>query len=241
MSRAAHLYQLQKLDDEYEGGRRRLSQIAAALGETDTLRRARQAVQKADAWVKQWTVKQLDGELEIEGIKEEIDSSEKRLYGGSVRNPKELGDLQAKVFSLRRLLEQKEDQLLEIMMTLEEAEAAQESAHLCLQQAKADWQRAQSTLQAEKSELENQLAAAERGRQALLDHISPDDLAIYRSLRKAKGGVAVAVMLNKACTACGMEVPQGRISRGLEAGFLTCGNCERILVPDQEKSHALPS
>lgn len=234
MSRAALLYRLQQLDVEEERVRTRLNEIAASLGESAALRQARSAAREADERRQRWAVRQRSLELEVQGIKDEISANERRLYGGSIRNPKELGDLQAKVASLRRLLERKEGDLLEAMIGQEEAETACEKAQARLEEREAEWAAEQTALRAEQERLEMRLAEIARSREALLPTISADDLDIYHVLRRTKGGMAVAVMRAGACTACGMEVPPGRLQQGRQTGLLSCGNCERILLPEEE-------
>lgn len=234
MSRAARLYRLQQLDMDEEQGRSRLAEIAAALGETIALRQAREAALRATDRTRQWAVRQRDLELEVQGIKNEIVVSERRLYGGGIRNPKELKDLQAKIASLKRLLEKKEESLLEAMIAREEAETAQEQAQARLEETEATWTSAQAALEAERERLVARLVEVARDRESLLPAIPAEDWDVYQVLRRTKGGVAVALMRAGACTACGMEVPPGRLERGREAGLLFCGNCERILVPENE-------
>ena len=178
-------------------------------------------------------VKSRSGKITLEGIKDEIASSDQRLYSGSIRNPKELGDLQAKVASLRRLLEKREEQLLEAMIALEDAEAAQSAAQENLVHVEAKWGEDQVALKAEREELAGRLGAIAAERGALLPHIQRD-LSLYQSLRKTKGGLAVTMMRGGACTACGMEIPPGRLEHGRKTGLLSCGNCERILATETE-------
>ena len=234
MSRAASLYRLQLLDLEEEKVRRRLAEITDALGETPALRQAREAARKAADEAQRWAIRQRDLELEVEGVKNEISTTERRLYGGGVRNPKELGDLQAKVASLRRLLERREEELLEAMIAREEAKEAQKAAQAHLEAVEAAWSHDQAALREEEEGLEARVAEISREQEALLPQIPPDDLATYRALRRTKGGQAVAVMRAGACTACGMEVPSGRMERAREMDLFFCGNCERILVPEEE-------
>lgn len=234
MSRAASLYRLQKLDSEADHKQSRLETVRAALGETPALRRAQARVQKAAAAVQQRRTHQRDLDLTVRSIKDEIAAAEKQLYSGSIRNPKELTDLQAKAASLKRLLEHKEDDLLEAMIGLEEAEAELEAAQAHLAETEAAWQADQGVLSGEKEQLERRLAEIAREREVLLPSLRADDLTLYRSLRQRRGGVAVAMMRGGACTACGMEVPPGRLEQGHAAGLLTCGNCERILLEEEE-------
>jgi predicted nucleic acid-binding Zn-ribbon protein len=233
MTRAAHLYRLQQLDQEEEALRRRLREVTAALGETPALREARQAAGRAADEAHRWAVRQRDLELAVQGLKDEIASAERTLYNGSVRNPKALDDLQKKVLSLKKLLEKREEELLEAMIAREEGEEAQRRAQAHLAEVEAAWARDQTALEAEKSQLEGRLAEVGRARAALLPSIPREDLELYRTLRRTKGGLAVAVMRRGACTACGMEVPSGRLERVRDADLFFCGNCERILIPEE--------
>lgn len=233
MNRAVHLYRLQQLDLEEESLRRRLREVTAALGETPALREARQAAARAADEAHRWAVRQRDLELTVRGLKDEIASAERTLYNGSVRNPKALDELQKKVLSLKKLQEKREEELLEAMIAREEAEDAQKRAQAHLAEVESAWRRDQAALEAEKGQLEGRLTEIGRARTALLPAIPREDLELYRTLRRTKGGLAVAVMRSGACTACGMEVPSGRLERARETDFFFCGNCERILIPEE--------
>ncbi|MCS7282129.1 MAG: C4-type zinc ribbon domain-containing protein [Anaerolineae bacterium] len=233
MNRAVLLYRLQQLDQEEESLRRRLREVTAALGETPALQETRQAAARAADEVHRWAVRQRDLELAVQGLKGEIAAAERTLYNGSVRNPKALDELQKKVVSLKKLLEKREEELLEAMIAREEAEEAQKQARARLAEVESAWQRNQAVLEAEKAQLEARLAEIGRARAALIPSISREDLELYRNLRRTKGGLAVAVMRFGACTACGMEVPSGRLERARETDLFFCGNCERILLPEE--------
>ncbi len=234
MSRGVTLYRLQKLDAEGDEKQSRLEAVQAALGETPALRRARTRVQKATSEVQRRRVRQRDLDLAVRSLKEEAAATEKLLYSGSVRNPKELTDLQAKVASLKRAAEQREEELLEAMIGLDEAETELAAAQEEEAAVEAAWQSEQQALREEKERLERRLAEIAQQREALLGAVEADDLALYRNLRRRKGGVAVAFVRAEACTACGMEVPPGRFAHGRATGLLTCGNCERILIAEDE-------
>jgi hypothetical protein len=238
MSRAAWLYQLQKLDEEEAASRRRLAEIGAALGETAALRQARETARSAAEEVRSSTVRQRDLELEMQGIKDDITVSNQRLYGGSIQNPKELGELEAKVASLGKLLEKREESLLEVMIGREEAEAAHERAQARLRELEASWTAGQSNLVAEQGRLEARLAEVTSAREALLPRISEQDLDVYQFLCQELGGQAVAVMSAETCATCGVELQPGLLERGREKGLLFCGNCERILVPEEDIDEA---
>ena len=230
MTRAADLYRLQCLDREGDAAQRRLAEVGAALGESQALKQARQALQSAQTLVQKWTVRQRDLELETQGISDKISGSEKRLYGGEVKNPKALADLQAEIAGLRRRRRKLEDDLLEAMIELEEARATHTEAHKHLDETEADWSTQQASLLAEREVLQAKLAEIKRARVELVPRIAADDLATYQSLRRRKGGLAVIEVRDGACGGCGVAISPSLNWQLRQEGVGYCANCERIIV-----------
>jgi predicted nucleic acid-binding Zn-ribbon protein len=230
MTEGADLYRLQSLDSEGDEKRRRLTEVEDALGEDKALQQARQAVKRAEEQVREWAVKQRDLELEVQGFADKTARDEQRLYSGTIRNPKELEDLQAEVAALKRRRQQLEESLLEVMLEREEAEAEQSRAQSHLDEVQAGWTAQQADLVEERDELQAKLAEIEQAREALLPGIAAGDLATYEALRLRKGGLAVALLRDGTCGACGVGIPP-RLEWQLRQGELApCSNCERILV-----------
>jgi predicted nucleic acid-binding Zn-ribbon protein len=230
MSRGQSLYHLQQLDSEADAKKQPLAAVEAALGESETLRRARQAATQAQAQHQKCAAAQRDLELEIQGVADKMSGSEQRLYSGAVKNPKELADLQAEIAALHRRQHKLEDDLLEIMIEREEAESLQEEARRHLDQIETEWQTDQKNLQTEHAAIQEQLEALEQRRAALIPAIVPDDLSAYRSLRQRKGGLAVVKVSDEVCSACGVGVSPSVQWQLRQESVSYCNNCERILV-----------
>jgi len=230
MARGENLYRLQCLDSEADAKRRRLTDVEAALGGNEALRQARQALSSAQTQTLKWTVRQRDLELKLQSLTEKIARFEQQLYGGRVRNPKELSDLQAEVASLRRWQQKLEDDLLAAMIDLDEAEEARKKAQEHLDRTEADWSARQADLMAEREELRARLAELQRAREDLLPQIDAHDRTVYEDLRRRKAGVAVAQVRDGSCSACGVSISAGRRYQLREGKLVCCSNCERILV-----------
>jgi predicted nucleic acid-binding Zn-ribbon protein len=230
MTEGADLYRLQGLDSKGDKKRQRLAEVEAALGEDETLRQARRAVERAQERVRKWAVKQRDLELEVQGLADKISRDEQRLYSGVIRNPKELEDLQAEVAALKRRRQQLEEDLLEVMLEREEAEGAQAQAQKHLDGVQADWTAQQADLVGEREELQAELAEIEQARGALLPSIDAGDLRIYEALRRRKGGVAVALLRDDTCGACGVGISPNLEWQLRQGKLAPCSNCERILI-----------
>lgn len=230
MSESSNLYRLQCLDSEADVKRQRLREVETALGENAALQQARQAVQDAQGQTHKWALRQRDLELEIAGLADKASHAEQRLYSGVLRNPKEMDDLQKEIAALRRRQKQLEDELLEAMIAREEAESVQAQAQKRLDEIQARWEAQQANLLREREALQGRLAEIEQARAALLPQIEPGDLAVYQPLRQRKGGVAVAQVLDGACSACGITLSPGVEWQLRQGKLVCCSNCERILV-----------
>jgi len=230
MTKGVDIYRLQCLDSEKDTKQRRLSEVEAALGESDALRQAGQALEHTQALIKKWALRQRDLELETQGLSDKISRSEQRLYSGAVKNPKELADMQAEVAALRRRRQKLEDDLLKTMIEREEAEATHAQAQEHLDETQAHWSAQQADLAAEREILQEKLAEIEQARAALMPGIEASDLAVYQALRRRKGGLAVVQMHNGACGACGVAVSPNLEWRLRQEELVYCGNCERIIV-----------
>jgi predicted nucleic acid-binding Zn-ribbon protein len=210
--------------------RRRLAEVEAAVGESEVLRQARQAVERAQAAVQKWTLRQRDLELEIGGLSDKISGVEQRLYSGVIKNPKELADLQADVAALGRRRQKLEDDLLEAMVEREEAEAAHAQAQERLSETEAHWSAQRADLMDEREALQGRLAGIEQERAVLLPEIEASDLTTYESLRRRKGGVAVVQVRDGACGGCGVAVSPSLEWQLRQGKLVCCANCERIIV-----------
>jgi hypothetical protein len=230
MGRGEELYGLQQLDSERDANQQRLLEIEAALEDDRALREARRSVEKARRRVQTWQTKQRDLELEIESLSSKMSRSEKRLYGGKVKNPKELSDLQAEIASLKRRRQKLEDTLLEAMINREEAEDARDEAETHLEEVESSWTAQQADLRAERETLERRIEEIERKRDSVVPRIDAETLATYEKVRKRKGGQAVAQIRGDACSACGVTVPPSMEWKLRQGELVHCDTCGRILV-----------
>jgi hypothetical protein len=231
MRRAELLFALQHTDLALDAARRRVREIDAQLTESEALREARAAHQRAHARLDQLRVRSKDLELQSATLDTKIKSVDDRLYGGSVRNPKELTDLQRDAAAQRRHKAELDDALLNLMLDIEQAEKDNAAAGADLSRVEAAWQGEQSALTAERAGLLETIARLDAERTAQRDRIQPPDLSVYDRLRGPKHGTAVARLQDGVCGACGVQPSANKMAHlQRDDALLTCGNCERILV-----------
>lgn len=230
MSRTQPLYELQQVDIESEHVSRRLKEIAASLGDSTELNRARKMVGGAESRLAKLRAQMHNLDLEVSGLSQKIETNEQHLYSGRVTNPKELGNLQDEVASLKRWREKKEEDLLEAMVATEEAEAALVDAQAILLQVSETWQGRQADLVDEQARLQTRLEELGIQRDSLRATVGPQDLTTYQRLRQQKAGLAVAAVKEGICQGCRMNPPSSQVQHARSGNELVfCNNCGRIL------------
>jgi len=234
MDRGEGLYRLQQLDSERDAKQRRLVEIETTLKDDRALREARQRARKAEEHAQRWQARQRDLELEIESLSSKMSRSEKRLYGGKVKNPKELSDLQAEIASLKRRRRKLEDTLLDAMINREEAEAARDQAEAHLEDVESSWSTQQANLRAEREALQRRVEEIEERRAAVVPRIDADVLTAYERVRELKGGQALASIRGDTCSACGVTVPPSVEWKLRQGELVYCDMCGRILISIDE-------
>lgn len=169
-------------------------------------------------------------ENEVTVQRSKLETTEAALYGGTVRNPKELADLQHEAEALRRHIAILDDRLLEAMLVLEAAETEVRQSTAALETGEAGWSAARAQLERARSELAQQIERLEGEREATLAGVSPADLALYESLRGLHGGTAVAEVLDSSCGACGVAVAPSIVQTVRSSpDLIRCRQCNRIL------------
>ncbi len=230
MTREKALYRLQCLDSEKDIKQRRLAEVEAVLGKDAVVQRARQTLETTQKQVKKWTRQQRDMELEIQSLSDKIARSEQRLYSGTVKNPKELSDLQAEAASLKKWRQKREDDLLETMIEREEAETARSEAQTHLDETESRWSTEQADLTTEREELQARLAEIEQAQAKLFPDIEASGLSTYHALRSRKGGLAVVQERDDACGGCGVTLSPSLEWQLRQEKLVHCDNCKRIIV-----------
>ncbi len=231
MTSAGDLLALQEIDLSRDSRRALIADIDYRLGETDELIAAREALQDAVFALETLRRKQRDLDAQLEDLDAKVQPVETRLYDGSVRNPRELTDLQRDVESLKARRGRLDDVALANMDASEAAQQAVAAARRDLAAVEAEWQRDQEALRAERSRAQSETASLEAERRRRTAAMDAGSLGTYEELRSHKQGRAVARIERGACQGCRISLPTHIVQR-VRAGdaLVKCPSCERILV-----------
>jgi uncharacterized protein len=230
MTEPFKLYRLQQFDNQLDRAQFRLKEIEAALNDDETIRKAEQHLQEVSDTLQTARKELRKAEQDAQDQRIKIEQTEATLYGGKVRNPKELQDLQNEAAALKRYKGVLEDRQLETMIVVEEAETAVQAATANLKDVRTEFERQHSLLTDEQANVLKDVSRLGTERQAAAGSISSEDLNLYNQLRQQRRGVAVAKVNAGACSACGTTLNAALLSAARTATQITrCSACGRIL------------
>jgi predicted nucleic acid-binding Zn-ribbon protein len=230
MSQPFKLFRLQQLDSQIDSAQARLKEIHTALNDDHALKQAEALAQQSAGTLEasRKALLRAEGEVKAQWLK--IEQNESTLYGGKIRNPKELQDLQAEVAALKRYMEKLEERQLEEMIALEEAQAQHQAVSIELEKVRARSAMLNENLLNERKGLLAEVDRLQSERQATVASVLEADLNLYMQLRQTRRGIAVAQVVDKNCSACGSTLNATLLHAAHSPNQLTrCDTCGRIL------------
>ena len=230
MSQPFKLFRLQQLDSQLDKSYARLSQIEKTLGDNTKINRAQARVDGASKTLEASYKNLQDAERNVRTQQVKIEQSESTLYGGKVRNPKELQDLQNEAAALKRYKTVLEDRQLDAMIKFDEAEEKLTKVQADLDQVVDDIKKQNSKLTTEQETLSQEVERLESERGAAVTSIDKTTLDQYDGLRRSRKGVAVAKVSDKNCSACGSTLSAALQQAARSPNEINlCDTCGRIL------------
>jgi predicted nucleic acid-binding Zn-ribbon protein len=232
MTSAADLFALQEVDLKRDARRSLIADVDARLGETEELIAAREAVVSAEGLVESLRQQQKDLETQVIDLDAKMTPLETRLYDGSVRNPKELSDMQKELDIFKAQRSVLDDAGLSLIEQMEKAQNNLRGAQEDVEDSEKYWAAEQEELKAAKARAEKELVSLDADREARTADMDRSAIGMYENLRKAKGGRAVALVQRGICQGCRISLPSHLVQRMRTGATVQCVSCERILVAD---------
>jgi len=215
---------------------RTLPEVAAVEAAEESERTFSADVVRAETEVKDLgrEVKRMESDVETVRARETKD--QRLLDSGSV-SPKELTNLQHELESLKRRQSDLEDQELELMERLEDAEKALAIAQSGLEQARADRERAQQLRDDALADIADGTTKHQSTRDEVAAGISAPLLSLYDRIRTQTGSTGAAMLKARQCQGCRIELNGRELAAVRNADpheVVRCENCGRILVRTPE-------
>ena len=233
MSQVLDLYRLQKIDYRRDQISIRLLEIEKIIIEDQTVILAEAQSEKAKELLHRTKTLLKDSEEAVRSQQLKIEEITSSLYGGLIKNPKELQDLQQEIISIKKQLVKSEDQQLEVMISVEQMEAQFQSSLSNLSAVQGQLITKHSTLIGERNSLLREKEKLDTEHQAVISSISLDSLKLYDRLRVQKRGIAVTTLKDSSCDSCGATLTRSEWQLARSATQICyCPSCGRILYVD---------
>lgn len=171
-----------------------------------------------------------DSELELKTLEEKRSKFDRELYSGTVRNPRQLSDLQGEVAMLAREIGKVEDRILELMESLEGERSAIQQREAQIKDLEERLGAVRARYEDTGDRLQHDMAELETKRQERASHVRAQLLKRYEQIRARQGNLGLVKLTGTTCPGCRITLPSETV-KGLQAGRqdLTCENCGRML------------
>ncbi len=231
MSLSKSLYELQHIDAEFQRRQQLLDEIEHGLGESEVLVRAKTQLASVQNHLAEVETKQKDAEWEVEDLGNKINQLKQKLYGGSVKNPKELVSLEHEMEIFKKQLKEKEDSLLDLMAEVEITRDKLRMNSQNLNEIESKWQQEQEVLLQKQSQVKKELDELRHNRNLMVSLIEPSLTQLYEQVKQKKGQAVVRVEQGR-CQGCRINLSVSELHRVRSGAIIHCSNCGRILHLD---------
>jgi uncharacterized protein len=174
-------------------------------------------------------------ESDVDTVRARATRDEARLQAGGLPS-RELESLQHEIATLARRQSTLEDELLDVMERAEEAQSALAEAAEKHEAVTTEQHALEATRDAAWAEIDEAIAERTPQREAIAAGIPADLLGLYEKAR-ANGGTGAALLRQRRCEACHIELSGSELSgvRSAEPDtVMRCDNCRAILVRTAE-------
>lgn len=230
MNPAFQLSRLQKIDTELDQIAQRQQEIIRLIQDESVVNEVKTRLDALDGELnsRQKTLKGIEDKNNQ--IQTKLQDDERSLYGGNIRLPRELQDLQNEIASLKKQISTQDELQFDTMMQIDDLEKQRAEIKNELAEAQSVYATHVAGWKGENSSLEKKKENLSTERKAAIQNLDETSLEKYESLRKAKRGLAVALVSEQACTACGATLtPADWQAARSPQRLVFCSSCGRIL------------
>jgi uncharacterized protein len=239
-SAQVRLLDLQDLDsraDQLRHQRRSLPEHAQLSELSEARTRIDGQAQDARISVDDLTAEQAKVDADVEQVKARRERDQQRIDQGLVSNPKDIQRMQQEMVSLERRITSLEDDEIEVMERLEEAQLTLDTLTGELTDTDKQIEETTAARDAKIAEIDQSLGDLDTQRSPLTAELPSDLLALYDRLRETRGGVGAALLRARRCEGCMLDLDNAELAtiRGAaDDDVIRCEECTRILVRTAE-------
>lgn len=230
MSQRAFLYNLQFIDNQIDKIQNRISSIDVKINSNQEIDESDKIIKSIQEKfnIKKAEISEFESQSNI--LSKKLLQNNNALYDGKIKNPKELQSVEDEVISLNKRIKNFEDKIFDLMLENELIEGelkSQLEIHHTLSKNKV---KEDDELNAEKQILMDSLEKLRTEKSPIEKQIKNELLEKYAILRETRNKLAVAVISENACSACGNMITPAEIQKiKSPIDEYYCQICKRIL------------
>lgn len=176
-------------------------------------------------------------EGDVDQVRERADRDTKRLDAGQVSSPKELQGLQHEIATLAERQSALEDIVLDVMERLESVQGRRTELEEQLEKARAESVAVTARRDTTVGEIDADAGQLTEQRSTQVSAVDQALVDLYEKIRAQQGGVGAALLRERRCGGCRLElnnIELGRIRDADPDEVWRCEECRRILIRTNE-------
>lgn len=228
MSVVKRIFELQQVESSLSLLEKQLAEIHNRLSHNDNYERAGELYKAARQKLLELEKQNKQSEAEAEELRKTVRGLEDKLYGGKVKNPKELMGYEQELEILKKKLNRMDDDILDIMEKIESEKANIARLSTAFKEAEKAWMEEKKELQRQLEEVKNEIDQKGDRRREILGSIDAASLAVYEDVKRRRGQAVVRVEQGR-CMGCRVTLSLSELQRVRGSSIVQCSNCGRIL------------
>jgi predicted nucleic acid-binding Zn-ribbon protein len=225
---AKKLYDLQALDLEIKTAQAAWDDIEQRLDDDSTVKNIKLEFASISDELAAVERTKKDLEWNIDDLQKTISQINIKLYGGTVKNPKELVGFEQEAKSLKLKLKEKEDELLDLMAKEDILIEQKQAVDGKLKVIEGECQQEKKSLIDEKKVVAEKLADLNSRREQSVSLIDEESMKVYERISSRKGYAVVKVEQGK-CQGCRLSISMNEMQRARGGMIVQCSSCGMIL------------
>jgi uncharacterized protein len=228
MSVVKRIFELQQIDAALLSTHQQLEEIRKHIEYNDVFEQARQTFEATRQMLADLEKKYKELDAEAEELRKSIKGIDDKLYGGKVKNPKELVGYEQEAGLLKARLGKMDDSLIEMMERIEQGKGNVIKLKKSLDEAEAAWNAEKGVLHQKADEVNAQINSLGEKRKEILNDIDGGSLSLYEGIKGRRSQAVVKVDQGR-CMGCRCFLSMSELQRVRGSAIVLCSNCGRIL------------
>jgi len=162
---------------------------------------------------------------------DKIKKNEEKLFSGTITSAKELLNYQEEIKLLKQNNDGVESKAIEFMISIDDLKPKIKEIEKSKAQINSEIEIVKKEVDEKTKVINEAVKKLREKRTAVISGIPKDVLTKYEETKIKKGGIAVAVLKDKFCDICNMEIPSGEADKIKDLNkFYKCPLCGRMLI-----------